>query len=339
MGSVVRSEVEAVLIAAGAAAVVGLVGLLVVSRISRRSPRSAAIVAPLIPVIAVGAALFVSGQAMFISSGDLTLLAWIVVAAFPLAIAFGILAARRLDEQTRAAAAVTAELAADREVERRRREMASWISHDLRTPLAGMRAMTEALEDGVAPDPPRYYRQLHHEVDRLSGMVDDLLALSRLQSGDLQLTLDRIDIADVVSDTLAAAEPLARVEQVHLRGSADPGLLVHADVRELSRAVVNLVMNALRQTPPDGTVDVSAHRDGAAVVIAVADQCGGIRESDMARVFEPGWSGSAARTPGDGAGLGLAVVQGVMSAHGGEVRVRNTSDGCVFELSLAGAPG
>jgi signal transduction histidine kinase len=108
-------------------------------------------------------------------------------------IIFGIVAARRLDEQTRAAAAAAAELEASRELERRRREMAAWISHDLRTPLAGMRAMTEALEDGVAPDPPRYLRQLHMEVDRLSGMVDDLLALSRLQSGELLLTLDDIE--------------------------------------------------------------------------------------------------------------------------------------------------
>lgn len=334
-----RTEVEAVLIAAGTAAAIGVVGLGVISRLSRRSPRTAAMVTPLIPVIAVAGAVFVSGRAMVIPSGDLTLLAWIVAAAFPLAIAFGVIAARRLDEQTRAAAAVAAELEADRELERRRREMASWISHDLRTPLAGIRAMTEALEDGVAPDPARYYRQLHEEVDRLSGMVDDLLALSRLQSGDLQLSVERIDVADVVSDTLASTEPLARVEQVHLRGSADAGLLVRADVRELSRAVVNLVVNALRQTPPGGTVTVSASRDGDDVVIAITDQCGGIREPDIGRVFEPGWSGSLARTPGDGAGLGLAVVHGVMSAHGGQVRVRNTADGCVFELSLAGNSG
>ena len=333
-----RSEVEAVLIAAGTAAATGVVGLAVIARLSRSSPRSAAIIAPLIPVIAVAAALFVSGRAMFISSRDLTLLTWIVAAAFPLAIAFGIIAARRLDEQTRVAAAAAAELQADRELERRRREMASWISHDLRTPLAGMRAMTEALQDGVAPDPQRYYRQLHEEVDRLSGMVDDLLALSRLQSGERQLSLERIDVGDVVSDTLASAEPLARVQQIHLHGSADAGLVVRADGRELSRALANLVVNALRHTPADGSVTVTARREGEAVVISVADQCGGIPTEDVARLFEPGWSGSDARTPGDGAGLGLAVVQGVMSAHGGEVRVHNTADGCAFELSLARAP-
>lgn len=216
--------------------------------------------------------------------------------------------------------------------------MAAWISHDLRTPLAGMRAMAEALEDGVAPDPQRYYRQLHQEVDRLSGMVDDLLALSRLQSGDLRLSLETLDARDVVSDTLASAEPLALVEQVHLSGSADPGLLVKADGRELSRAVTNLVVNALRHTPPDGEVSVTAYRRADEVVISVTDECGGIPLPDVSRIFEAGWSGSPARTPGDGAGLGLAVVQGIMSAHGGLVRVRNTAAGCAFDLSLASAP-
>ena len=249
-----RSEVEAVLIAAGTATVTGLVGLAAVTWLGRRSPRLATVAAPLVPVLAVAAALVVSGRAMFISSHDLTLLAWIVVAAFPLAIAFGIVAARRLDEQTRAAAAAAAELAADRELEQRRREMTSWISHDLRTPLAGMRAMTEALEDGVAPDPQRYYRQLRTEVDRLSSMVDDLLALSRLQSGTLPLALDDLDVGDLVSDTIATTEPLARAQQVSLRGQADAGLVVRADHRELSRALSNLIVNALRHTPAGGAV-------------------------------------------------------------------------------------
>lgn len=329
-----RSELEAVLIAAGTAAATGVVGLGAVALMSRRSPRAAAIAAPLIPVIAVAAALVVSGRAMFISPRDLTLLAWIVAAAFPLAIVFGVVAARRLDEQTRAAAAAAAELEASRELERRRREMAAWISHDLRTPLAGMRAMTEALEDGVAPDPPRYLRQLHMEVDRLSGMVDDLLALSRLQSGELQLALDEVDAGDVVSDTLASADPLARAQDITLSGSAEPGLIVSADSRELSRALSNLVVNALRHTPAGGSVTVTARREKDTAVIAVADECGGIPAAHLDRMFEPGWSGSPSRTPGEGAGLGLAVVSEILTAHGGDVHVLNGDGGCVFELRL-----
>jgi signal transduction histidine kinase len=293
----------------------------------------AAIGAPLVPVLAVAAAIIVSGRAMLISPVDLTLLAWIVAAAIPVAIAFGVILVRRLDEQARAAAAVEAELEASREVERRRREMVSWISHDLRTPLAGMRAMTEALQDGVAPDPGRYLDQLQHEVDRLSGMVDDLLALSRLQSGELRLALDGIDLRDVVSDTIASMESTARARDIRLGGSVDPGVVVRADGRELSRALMNLVDNALRHTPAHGSVTVSV-KAGDRLVISVDDECGGIPDASLERMFEPGWSGSASRSPGEGAGLGLAVVDGIVAAHGGEVRVRNTDVGCCFEVYL-----
>ena len=331
-----RPEFEVVLIASGTAAATGLVGLQSVSLLSRRSPRAAAVLAPMIPVLAVGAALVVSGRAMFLSTHDLTVLAWIMAAAVPLALVFGLIAARRLDEQTRAAAAAAAELAASRELEIRRREMTSWISHDLRTPLAGMRAMTEALEDGVAPDPPRYHRQLRQDVDRLSGMVDDLLALSRLQSGHAPLHRERIDAGEVVSNTLAASDALAAARGVRLAGQAEDGLAVFADERELSRALMNLVMNALRHTPSGGTVTVEARRDAEGIVLSVTDACGGISDSDLTRLFEPGWRGSSARTPaaGDGAGLGLAVVREVMDAHDGHVTVRNVGNGCRFDLHL-----
>ena len=169
-------------------------------------------------------------------------------------------------------------------------------------------------------------------------MVDDLLALSRLQSGELQLSLEDLDVGDVVSDTLATAEPIARAQEVRLTGSSDPGLVVRADGRELSRALTNLVVNALRHTPAGGSVSVSARQAGGDVAITVTDQCGGIPAAHLDRMFEPGWSGSEARTPGDGAGLGLAVVSGVMAAHGGEVSVRNTDDGCAFELTLPARP-
>ena len=331
-----RSELEVVLIAAGTAAATGLIGLQAVSRLGRRAPRAAAVIAPLVPVVAVGLALLVCSWAMFLSTHDLAVLGWVIVAAVPTALAFGIIAARRLDQATQAAATATAELAASQELEQQRREMASWISHDLRTPLAGLRAMTEALEDGVAPDPQRYLGQMRHEVERLSGMVDDLLALSRLQSGELRLSMDRINVGDVVSDTLAATDPLAAANGVILTGHAEGALTVVADERELARALSNLVVNAVRHTPSAGTVTVAAGRVDHAVVLSVTDHCGGIPDEDLARLFEPGWRGSSARTPGsgDGAGLGLAVVKGVMDAHGGAVSVSNVSGGCRFDLTL-----
>jgi len=330
----VRPEAEAFLIAAGTATATGVVGLAGVVLIGRRSARAAALLAPLVPVLAVAAALVVSGRSMFLAEQDLTLLAWIVLSALPFAVLFGILAARRMDEQIRVAAAASAELEASQELELRRREMVTWISHDLRTPLAGMRAMTEALEDGVAPDPRRYLRQLREEVEHLSQMVDDLLALSRLQSGALELHLDLIDIRDVLSDTMASAEPLARARSVRLTGDAPAHLQVHADGRELGRAVTNLITNAMRHTPPDGLVTATASAKGDTVTITVTDECGGIPEGDLERLFEPGWRGSEARTPGEGAGLGLAVVQEVVAAHRGSVNVVNTDVGCAFTMTL-----
>ncbi len=333
-----RPEAEAVLIAAGTAATTGLVGWAAITAIGRRSPRAAALLAPLVPVLAVGAAIVVSGRSMFLAEQDLTLLTWIMVSALPFALLFGVLAARRMDEQTRAAAAASAELEASQEIERRRREMVTWISHDLRTPLAGMRAMTEALEDGVAPDPPRYLRQLHDEVDRLSQMVDDLLALSRLQSGALELHLDDIDVRDVLSDTVASAEPVARAHSVRITGAAPSGLRVRADSRELARAVTNLLANAVRHTPAEGKITATASGSDEAVTITVTDECGGIPDGDLDRLFEPGWRGSEARTPGEGSGLGLAVVQEVVSAHHGSVAVVNTDGGCAFTMTLPRLP-
>lgn len=329
-----RPEAEAFLIAAGTAAATGTIGLAGVLFIGRRSPRAAALVAPVVPVLAVAVALVVSGQSMFLAEQDLTLLAWIIVAALPFALLFGVLAARRLDQQVRAAAEASAELEASQELERRRREMVTWISHDLRTPLAGMRAMTEALEDGVAPEPERYLRQLRGEVDHLSRMVDDLLALSRLQSGALDLRRDVVDLRDVLSDTLASAEPLARERGVRLEGSAEDHCEVWADGRELGRAVTNLLGNAVRHTATGSRVAVAATAEGGTVTITVADECGGIPEADLERLFEPGWRGTTARTPGGGAGLGLAVVQEIVAAHGGTVGVANTASGCVFTVAL-----
>lgn len=325
--------------ASGTAAATGLIGLQAVSVLGRRAPRAASVVAPLVPVAAVGLALLVCAWGMFLSTHDLAVLAWVFVAAVPVALAFGIIAARRLDQATRAVATASAELAASQELEQKRREMASWISHDLRTPLAGLRAMTEALEDGVAPDPARYHRLMRQEVERLSGMVDDLLALSRLQSGELRLTLERIAIGDLVSDTLAASDPIALTRGVRLTGEASGALTAIADERQLGRALSNLVVNAVRHTPADGTVTIAARRDDDQVIVSVTDGCGGIAEGDLPRLFEAGWRGSLARSPalGDGAGLGLAVVHGVMVAHGGRVTVSNVTGGCRFDLILVGS--
>jgi len=264
------------------------------------------------------------------------------VAALPLATADrGVgLATAELDELSRELASTAARLGESREreraLERSRRELVAWVSHDLRTPLAGLRAMAEALEDGVATDPLRYHTQIRMSVDRLAGMVDDLFEMSRIHAGALRLSLARVPLHDLVDEAVVGADPLARARGVLLSADVRTPLAVRVDPRELSRALTNLVANAIRHTPSDGSVHVEAtERDGCAV-LAVTDACGGIPDSDLDRVFEVAWRGTAARTPEPlaGAGLGLAIVRGIVEAHSGEVDVRNVVGGCRFEVRL-----
>ncbi len=210
------------------------------------------------------------------------------------------------------------------------------MSHDLRAPLAGLQAMAEALQDGIARDPARYHRQIHAEATRLSAMVDDLFELSRIQSGALSLAVDLIEAGDLVSDTVASMEPLACSRGVRLMGEATGSLLIQADGRELSRALANLVANAIRHTPQNGSVLVAAAAEADSVLMTVGDGCGGIPEGDLASVFDLAWRGTQARTPGadSGAGLGLAIVRGIVEAHYGRVSVVNAGDGCRFEIRL-----
>jgi signal transduction histidine kinase len=327
---------EAVLLSAGTAALVGAAGAVAVAALARKSPSWAAIVAPLVVVLSVAAGVYASGRAMFLSKQDSALVLWVLLAAVPVALLFGVLIARRVRAAEHAAAEHAAARQRDQQVEASRREMVAWVSHDLRTPLAGLRAMTEALEDGVATDPDRYYAQMRTEVDRLSGMVDDLAALSRLQSSTLQLALERVNLADLLSDTLASAAPLAARRGVRLDGAAEGAIPANVDAREVGRALTNLIVNAVRHTPTDGSVQVMAGADDREAVLTVTDACGGISEKDLQHVFEPGWRGTAARTPGagEGAGLGLAIVRGVAEAHGGTVAVANADGGCRFEMRI-----
>ena len=149
------------------------------------------------------------------------------------------------------------------------------------------------------------------------------------------MRVERLDLSDLVSDLVADNEPLASRLDIQLEGSGSGPTEVAADPTELSRAINNLIVNALRHTRSDGAVRVTVDASGAAVLVSVRDQCGGIPEQDMDRLFEPGWRGTSARTPGDaGAGLGLAISKRVVDAHGGELSVRNTVEGCEFVIAL-----
>ncbi|MFC5821073.1 sensor histidine kinase [Nonomuraea harbinensis] len=229
--------------------------------------------------------------------------------------------------------------ARERALEGARRELVAWVSHDLRTPLAGMRAMAEALEDGVVADPEtvgRYHRQIKLEVERLSAMVDDLFELSRIHAGALRLSRARIGLADLVADTLAGAEPLARAKGVVLTAEAAASVPVEADAGALGRALRNLVVNAVKHTPSDLPVVMRAGVESGMACLSVSDCCGGIPEEELSRVFEVAFRGEAARTPtaDGGAGLGLAIARGIVEAHDGVIGVVNEGPGCRFEIRL-----
>jgi signal transduction histidine kinase len=322
---------QLVAISFGMALVVGAAGIAGLRR--RASP----ILVALIPVVSVAVGALVAAEAMFVSSHDLSALVVVTMGAGTA----GVLGALALAEELRAARQ-SAEFAAERErmVERSRRELVAWVSHDLRTPLAGMRAMVEALEDGVVDDPAdvqRYHQTMLGEVDRLTQLVNDLFELARIQADALNLTLEPIPLDDLVSDAVASASPLARAKGVRVDGRVDGrSHEVPASSPELTRVVRNLLDNAIRHTPPGGAVLVEVGgRDGHAE-LSVLDQCGGIPAHEIDRVFDLAYRGDDARTPtdGGGAGLGLAIARGLVEAHAGTVAVHNEAGGCRFTVRL-----
>jgi signal transduction histidine kinase len=229
--------------------------------------------------------------------------------------------------------------AREQALEASRRELVAWVSHDLRTPLAGLRAMAEALEDQVVTDPRevrRYHSQIRIETDRLAGMIDDLFQLSKIHAGTLRLSPRLVGLEDLVAEVAASTEPVARAKGVRITGAAASGMAVHIDPAEFGRAVRNLVTNAIRHTPPDGTIQVIGEIRSGVACVCVTDECGGIPPGDLPRVFDVAFRGENARTPdpSGGAGLGLSIARGIVEAHSGQISVRNTGPGCQFTISL-----
>jgi signal transduction histidine kinase len=226
----------------------------------------------------------------------------------------------------------------ERAAERSRQELVSFMSHDLRTPLAGLQALAEGLEDGVISDVPGTLRHIRSTVARMTVMVDDLFALSRVQGAPEPRELSLVALSELVSDVASEAEATARTAQVRLEVEVpeDDNLAVLGRHEDLSRAIGNLVSNAIRHTDPDQAVRISADRaEDGSVRVLVMDGCGGIPETYLDRVFDTGWRGSPARGSSDGgAGLGLAIARGVVESHQGEIAVRNTETGCCFEVAL-----
>ncbi len=366
--------------AVGAAAA-GLVAaaLLTVLRSTRMAVQ--AVVAALAPVAALAIGVSWATSNMFITAHDLRVLWVVLVAAGAAGMAVALVLARRVTSATQSVGEMAralgrsgpgplpadigsrrapGELAALAEAlqetsarlaearskaaaeETTRRELVAWVSHDLRTPLAGIRAMVEALEDKVVSDPDdvaRYYATMRLETDRLAGLVDDLFELSLIQSGSLALKLSPVALDELLADALAGAAVSAGAKNLDLRCEIDePAPVVEVAAAEMVRVIRNLLDNAIRHTDPGGTVTVSAagsHGPGT-VTVSVTDGCGGIPDGELARVFELGYRGDVARSPGEGrgGGLGLAVAQGLVTAHAGRISVQNESGGCRFTVAI-----
>ncbi|WP_433080342.1 sensor histidine kinase [Dactylosporangium sp. CA-052675] len=328
-----RDVLNTFLMALSGSLVVALAGLAALRALRRRSVTAHVVVILLVSVLSVLAGILGAAMRMFISDHDLHVLLIVIGTAATVSLAVGLWSGRRL-----ARASIW-----EREAEARRRELVAWVSHDLRTPLAGLRAMAEALDDGVVSDPEtvaEYHRRISAETDRMAALVDDLFELSRINAGALRLAVADVPLGDVVSDAIASAEPLATAGHISIVAEPSTGWpVVRGSMPELSRVVNNLVRNAIRYTPPDGTVTVTGGQDDAGGWLAVSDTCGGIAEADLPRVFDVAFRGTPARTPDSsaGGGLGLAIVRGLVEAHQGTVSAANAGDGCRFVVRLPSA--
>jgi signal transduction histidine kinase len=334
----VTPETSAVVLSATVTAAVGGLGAVVLSRLARRRPALAALGAPIVLVTSLAAGVAVATRSMLIAAEDYRTLLFVLLAGAPTAVVVGVVLARRVWRLENEHARARADRDRSREVEASRRETIRWLSHDLRTPLAGIRALAESLAEGAVADPSDAHRRIVHEVDRMDGMVDDIAELSRLH-GESAARVEPASVDDLVSDAVATVRPLAEAAGVSVGAGALSGSVAAVDVRGVTRAVTNLLRNAVQHTPRGGRVEVDTHDVGERVEVAVADGCGGIPEADLPHVFEPGWRGDASRA-GRGMGLGLAIAREVARAHGGEARIENRPDGsgCVATLALPTTP-
>lgn len=232
-----------------------------------------------------------------------------------------------------------------RELESLRRDLITWVGHDLQTPLTSMRAILEALSDGVVEEPEmvkRYLATAQREVMWLSALIDDLFQMSKLDAGGFPLQRAPASLSDLVSDTLESFSQLAKEQEITLEGKVEADVdPVAMDTQAIGRVLNNLISNALRHTPAQGTIRIHARRTPAGTEVTVSDTGQGIDPQDIPRIFERFYRGDAARSRHragritGGAGLGLAIARGIVLAHGGTIRVESEpGKGAQFTFQL-----
>jgi signal transduction histidine kinase len=247
---------------------------------------------------------------MVVEPNDAIVFTGIAVYCAAVALFVGRILARRVSER----------LAAE---EHARRSLIAAVSHDLRTPITSLKLLVEAVDDEVVSEDARkeYLARLSTHLQALSALIDDLFELSRLETGDIRWSMEQVRLEDLVSETVAAMTPAAEAKQVAVRAELAGDLVpASANPEQIQRVLFNLIQNAIRHTPADGSVVVRAEPRAGGVEIEVADTGEGIADADRALVFDPFFQGGAraARTDG-GAGLGLAIARAIVEAHGGRI--------------------
>ncbi len=358
-------------LAGSGAAAVASAGALHLVR--RRSLRTQLLIVGLGSALTISAGVLVGAGFMFISSHDLGVLGVVLAVSLVLSVASAIYLGRNYSRSGRNVVAIAQQLGqpghvgqadASGPLEMRdlanelhlvsgrlhesrqreaaldssRRELVAWVSHDLRSPIASIRAMAEALEDHVVDDDVsigRYHRSIRLESERLGALVDDLFELSRIASGKISSDQPFVPAGELVGEIIEGVGSAADSRGVSIVSYGDDlaGALVPA--ADLRRVLHNLLDNAIRHTSPGGCVRVEGSIVDRHFALTVSDECGGIPEDELPRVFDVAFRGDTARTRDRaGGGLGLAIARGLVEAHAGSISVVNRAHGCRFTLRL-----
>jgi len=282
-----------------------------------------------IRAVVIAAAAFLAGAAAVMVPNRMgaAQIALVALAAAGAALAAALAVRLAMEERSR------------REIEEARRQLVAAASHDLRTPLASLRLLVESIDDGVATGETRdrYLAEIRTHVGVLSDLIDDLFELSRIEAGDISWTMRQVELGEVIGDTVAAMRAPAAERGVTLAADLPAGqVLASANAEKVQRVLFNLIQNAIRHTPADGSVTVRARPHGDGVEVEVADDGEGIPAGAGERVFEAFYRGDESRGE-DGAGLGLAISRAIVEAHGGRIWLEEGAPGTRVHFTLRGA--
>lgn len=329
-------------------------------------------------VVLVFVNVFITAQLMFISEHDLILTSALLIYAGVIAIISMIFIASTLTERIQQVVAAAQDLAGGalstrlptggndelarltaafnemaeqleavesqkRALDQSRRDLVAWVSHDLRSPLAAIRVMNEAILDGVVTDEAtinRYRQQMSREIEHMGRLIGDLFELVQIDAGAVALNWKPAHIGELIGEALERLSIRAVPSEIHLDSDIAASLpLIRADADKIERVIYNLLENALQHTPPGGRISVRAGVQAKAIRIEVHNTGSYIPPQDRPQIFERFYRAENARTPrlaGDrGAGLGLAIARGFVAAHAGSIMVESDAEqGTRFIITL-----